>query len=139
MSKKKHGGFELTDKQKSEIAQLELASLAAQAKRVEILRKAARESGVTAESLDELRTENGQPFVEVGRVYGGYRQAVSLGERAYFCRPQYMPEGPGCDWVIGEPVERQYDEIGVLAGSAGTRYYCRICGQQIGEFAMKHS
>ena len=49
---KKAGDFDLTEEQKREMAELELELYAAQERRIEIIRKAARIAGVTAEKLE---------------------------------------------------------------------------------------
>ncbi|MCX9010886.1 MAG: hypothetical protein OIN66_07175 [Candidatus Methanoperedens sp.] len=147
MSKKGHSDFKLTDEQKREMARLEAASYIAQTKRIKIIRGVARALEITAKSLDDLRSEDGRLFIEIENAYGGYRQAICRTEdrskapdqHAYFCQELYMPKGFGCDWVIGEPTQQDYNEIGFLCGSAGVRYFCRICGKEIGKVATMHS
>ncbi len=113
------------------------------------LREAARAEKRTANTLEELQSECGAPFVDQGKDYRGYQEAVALkegtsplsAERAYLCAFESFITGKqvaGCGWVKGNPFSQPYDEHGPLAGSAGTRYFCRICTLQIGEDATKH-
>lgn len=50
---------------------------------------------------------------------------LSLASKAYDC--------PSCGIVLGEYEKQDYNEISCLAGTAGVRYYCRICDSQLGE------
>ncbi len=122
------------------------AAFAIQRKKILYLREVARKKGITAEKLEDLKSESGKPFVEEKRKghWGhDYRRAVvtedksfgpHIAETAYLCQGIYSKEDPdSCGWVIGDPIEEKYDEIEVLSGSRGTRYYCGICGKQIGE------
>lgn len=115
-----------------------------QAQDTEFLRTAARRLGWTADTLEDLRSEAGNPFVEEPQ-YGRerVRRAREQGgdeyneEWAYLCVNPYawgFADPPkGCGWVRGVPDERPYDDIGMLSGSAGTKDYCRICGGLVGE------
>jgi len=52
-------------------------------------------------------------------------------------RNKQLEEYVHCDvcklYVRGEPREQRYNELGPLCGSAGTRYYCNFCNNQIGD------
>ena len=123
----------------------DLAAFEMQTKKILYLREIARKKGITAEKIEDLKSESGKPFVEEKpKGYWGheYRRAVIAEEKtfgphvetAYLCQGIYVKDDPdSCGWVIGSPIEKKYDEIQVLSGSRGTRYYCRICGKQIGE------
>lgn len=110
----------------------------------EFLRQAARRLGWSTEALDELRSEAGNRFVEQPQ-YSAHRvrTAKEEGAEEFFEEWAYLCASPlawaheepvtGCGWVRGVPDERSYDNIGLLAGSTGTRDYCRVCGALIGE------
>lgn len=124
----------------------------AQDAQLEVIRRLARERGLVADDLSDLRSASGEPFVEPIDdrrqgfheppviVYsitvndearrGGMFVSISAGECAYLCTPVF--EGYGCGWVCGKPRRESYDEVGPLAGSAGTRYRCVICGLHVG-------
>ena len=113
-------------------------------KKLDLIRSSARRQGLTSDNLNDLRSENGNPFIEekVGdKGFGrnGYRIAVTkkeagkIRETAYLCRNS---EGDGCGWVRGNPRIENYNDIGVLSGSAGVNYYCKICGRFIGKEAL---
>lgn len=114
------------------------------------LRELARQKGLSALKLEDLKSECGKPFVEeTGR--GSFQIALAKDETkaghyefAYLCASQYEnPSGvvnkDTCGWVKGAPREELYDDIGPLCGSAGTRYYCIICGKMVGEFRERVS
>lgn len=139
----------LTDTDRGTLAGLDVEIASIQHKKILLLRKAARESGLTAPSLEELRSKSGKPFQELKRHSDySYRKAVVrrntkpvnfIEESAYLCQPMYaemMPKGmiEECDWVKGNPAREVYDNIGPLSGSAGTEYYCKICGTLIGRY-----
>ncbi len=142
------------------VKELDSAILVARVVKIDYLRKIAREKGVTAPTLIELKSENGGLFKEKKEKSNGgcwgyaYKKAVALPpplktpgaiislspETAYLCCGIYSnKDSDTCGWVKGDPVEREYDEIGPLSGSAGTRFYCRICGKMIGEKQTKVS
>jgi len=115
-----------------------------------LLRKAARKKGIIAQNLADLKSEKGEPFREeksAGLQWGdGYQKAFAGSgikmETAYFCKETQLftnPADEGCGWVKGTPIEKKYNEIGPLSGSAGERFYCRICRQQIGEVITMRS
>lgn len=107
------------------------------------LRDAAYRLGLAAKSLEELRSDAGNGFVEIEERYRRHdvrRAREENAERhkdewAYLCANPYSfgrEDQIGCGWVKGIPDQRAYDNIGSLAGSAGTEDYCRICGALIG-------
>jgi len=59
-------------------------------------------------------------------VYG-----CGCGEQAYSCR--------NCDYVPGTPEETKFDTIEALSGSRGTKYSCRICGDELGKLVTEES
>jgi len=141
----------LNGKEKKVLAGLNLEASAILRKRTLYLREVARRKGMTSATLEGLKSKSGKPFVEekTKRSWGrDYRQATIMGdslaglpplavETAYLCHSPYSKEDPdSCGWVKGRPVEQEYDDISFLSGSAGTRYYCKICGKQIGEHRM---
>lgn len=142
LDEKEQQGLIVFDAQLSEI----------QRKKVLYLREIAKRKGLTAPTLEELKSKNGEPFVEVKstRTSGrDYREAAAkkeikfpgikskrfeLEEQAYLCHDMFSKKDTdSCGWVRGAPVEREYDNIGFLSGSAGVRFYCKICGKMIGE------
>ncbi|OGZ24341.1 MAG: hypothetical protein A2896_01765 [Candidatus Nealsonbacteria bacterium RIFCSPLOWO2_01_FULL_43_32] len=123
--------------------------LATMKEKAQFLREVARRQGLIAPTLKELKSESGKPFVERKikgiRRGGDYRRAVVedllMGrirtvEIAYLCQSQPFliklakrkKDKDGCGWVKGRPVEKPYDNIGVLSGS----YHCRVCDKEIG-------
>lgn len=60
--------------------------------------------------------------------------------QAYLCKSRHSlffkdtnDDSDTCGWVLGRPTEKPFNTIKILSGSAGTNYYCRICGKRIGE------
>jgi hypothetical protein len=107
-------------------------------------REEAIKNGEAAINLKDLRTIEGLSFKEIkepqwdvfssvcklfriARAVGTTRkiQEILPKNQAYFC--PY-----GCNWVRGSPGVAEYNERGMLAGSAGTKYSCRICGALLG-------
>lgn len=135
--------MELTAEEQTTLAVLDQSLNFFLSAKLKFLREAHGNRGEIATTLEGLKSKRGRPFVPMERFPGRrYTQAVvqveapfSLAvETAYLCKGIYQEEDPdSCGWVKGEPNERSYDDIGVLSGSAGHRYYCRICGKQIGE------
>ncbi|MEX1063878.1 MAG: hypothetical protein WD898_00930 [Candidatus Paceibacterota bacterium] len=133
----------LTEGDKKELAQLEAKKSELDQERIKIIRKAAIKGGLAANNLEDLKSESGHPFIEEdGRA--SYKRAVAKGkiilpEMAYLCQSEYAPivEGTSgekedtCGWVKGEPLEKSYDEIGPLSGSAGSELFCKICGKRL--------
>ncbi len=140
----------LDEKEKETLVAFDLEMLAIQKKKIAYLREIAREKGITASNLEDLKSESGESFREEksdNRTWGHeYRSAVVLrapggsphiAEMAYLCHSPYLKDDPdSCGWVKGIPVEKEYNDIGFLSGSAGVRYYCKICGKQIGEHRL---
>lgn len=143
----------LDEKESGIVSGFDAAILIAQLKKRLYLREIARKKGIIAEKLEDLKSECGRPFLEEKGIGDCKRAVVKkdttfgplknfsplTGETAYLCQDMYSifskentPDG--CGWVKGKPYEKKYDEIGVLSGSRGIRYYCRICGKQIGEY-----
>ena len=47
---------------------------------------------------------------------------------------------PSCGGIVkGEVVRRRYDDLRSHSGNAGTRYSCRECGTQLGDWVIMHS
>jgi len=133
----------LTKEQKKELAAIEAIIEDVLKKRTDYLRGVARAQGLTAATLAELKSESGLPFVEE-RQSGGVKIAVVkettiagsiVIEAAYLCRSFYerQKDTDTCGWVKGQPREQSYNSIGPLSGSAGTLFFCHLCGKQIGE------
>ena len=137
--------FELTEEERRELADLESKIGEFKRQKVSKLRELARQKGVSALKLEDLKSECGKPFVEETDC-GSFQMVIVKDEArighyefAYRCASQYENLfGAGnkdtCGWVKGAPREEPYDNIGPLCGSAGTRYYCIICGKMVGEF-----
>jgi len=139
----------LTEKEKEEIRQLDLKIAAAQLKRASYLRDVFRSRGLIAPTLEELKSDSGEPFIREERIRDvwGYdyekasaikktRVGLLVKERAYLCREMFDEKDGdpnGCGWVKGEPSPVLYNNISLLSGSAGTEYYCQLCGKKIGE------
>jgi len=131
----------LNEEEKKKVQSFDLEILKVQKEKIEYLRSLAREKDITAACLKDLKSESGSPFIELQRERKGYeyREAKSSDktEVAYLCCGMYIKEDKdSCGWVKGRPKEQEYDEIGVIAGSAGIRYYCKICGKEIGELQI---
>jgi len=135
--------LQLNDADRLELGSIDVLAILAQCRKVEFLRKRAREQCLTAEKLEDLRSKSGQPFVEDDekKTFRDYRTAATQEDEyevAYLCRFMYieelgLTEGSGCGWVKGEPLGKPYDDMGPLCGSKGYRQYCKICGDKIGE------
>ena len=114
------------------------------------LRKIAKEKGIIAPILEDLKSSSGKPFLEKAQESREmYRKAVvlkpiearhrfpslNISETAFFCHSIYLLQNDedSCGWVKGDPIKEKYNEIGLLSGSAGVRYYCPICGKLVGE------
>jgi len=141
----------LDEKESGTVSGFDATILIAQLKKRLYLREIAREKGIIAEKLEDLKSECGRPFLEEkGNSWQRHdckravvKKDATFGpltmETAYLCQDMYSifskEDTPdGCGWVKGKPHEKKYDEIGVLSGSRGIRYYCRICGKRIGEY-----
>lgn len=44
-----------------------------------------------------------------------------------------------CGIVVGKMVERRYDDLGPLCGSAGVEFVCNVCGKCLGRIAFTHA
>lgn len=114
------------------------------------LQRKARELGITAATLEELRSEKGnsyEPLERRGSSWRSLQTAVEQGverfdaERAYLCTTKNSwlsdedQKDYGCGWVRGIPRSETYDDLAghALAGSAGNRHYCQICGMMLAE------
>ena len=145
--------FALTDEEKTRLAKFEvpIANLSARiqwhlARRLRYLRQIAREKGIIAKKLKDLKTEDGYSFEESSPRKLDYRRirqarAVGLPERLQrypFLYPRYKAYfcDQGCSWVRGVPGEKKYDDIGPLCGSAGIEYHCVICEGYLGQAAL---
>lgn len=112
--------------------------------RTEYIREQARALGLTASDLSDLRSETGRGFAEetqYGGLYDGLRTALEQSDDRMFSRQQAYWCGmrgfnqelhEGCGWVIGVPIQKPYDTIGLLSGSRGVEFYCRVCGRLLG-------
>ncbi len=134
----------LNEDEKAELAKLNREIARLQTERISKLREFARQKGITAARLEDLKSECGQPFIEDESGFS-YRRATAKGEGkshreleiAYLCASPYLMKGEDeytCGWVKGNVIRKKYDEIGLMSGSAGTRYFCKICGKQVAEF-----
>jgi hypothetical protein len=131
--------LKLNKEEQAELAEIntELASLGH--KKLQIIRSAAKRQGIAADKLSDLKSESGRPFVEE-KIEKTFKLAVvrkesEILEVAYLC---FEPQN-GCGWVKGNPEYKNYDDIGFLSGSAGTEYYCKICGKTLGRKIYKRS
>jgi hypothetical protein len=137
--------LKLGKKEQAEMAALNAKMGELSAKKLDLIRDSARRQGLIADKLQDLKSESGNPFIEEkprSKGFGGegYRIAVVKGkfgnaeEAAYLCEEMYSfgKDSSGCGWVRGNPRTENYDDIGVLSGSAGVNYYCKICGRLIG-------
>ena len=133
----------LNEEEKKMLGSLNLHVSATKKRQVALIREAAKREGVIAQNLEDLKSQKGEPFREeksVGLQWGHACQKAFAGsgmamEEAYLCKGMYSKEtdADGCGWVKGTPIEKKYDDIGILSGSRGTRCYCRICLNLIGE------
>jgi hypothetical protein len=138
--------FSMTDEERVEIAVFDSAIAQAGTQRVKKMRELAWKKGAAALKLEDLKPKCGVPF-GLGRPHCGYQRAQAFTlesiepEMAYLCTSQYNPEPDSdtCGWVKGEPRQSNYDNLGPLSGSAGARFYCRICNKQLSEYATMFS
>lgn len=132
------------------ILELNQAVGKAEEQKINYLRAKAIELGFAATELKDLRSEKGRSFEEREKVphrWGELRKAHEVLESgedtykqewAYFCgfTDSFGKQEKihiGCGWVRGWPKDQEYDDIGVLSGSAGIRFSCQICGMKVGE------
>jgi len=145
----------LSDAEKKIVSGFDSNIAAIMQDKIFFIRDAARRKGIISANLKKLQSKSGKPFVrerKKGRWdYDDYARATvkersslpgfppTVVEVAYLCRPMnslFSPRGKklhGCGWVKGIPTEKKYNDLGPLSGSAGIKYYCRICGELIGE------
>jgi hypothetical protein len=138
----------LTGKEKKTMAGFETQISAICQQKLDFLRGAARKKGITAATLDDLKSKSGEPFVEEKEKKGwghDYRMATVTAdspitgkplvtETAYLCCDMFSNnDSGGCGWVKGQPIQRAYNDIGFLSGSAGYNISCKICGKLIGQ------
>lgn len=117
-----------------------------------------RKDGVIAEKLEDLKSKNGAPFVEItdmGMIYR-YRNARSgnfrdlSAEAAYYCESNFeriarqtkdfsWGSYHGCGWVKGSPREEKYNEISFMTGAEGVRFHCCLCGKMLTDFKISMS
>ena len=133
----------LGDKEMERLESFDMEILIIKQKKKDYLREIAKNKGLIAEKLEDLKSENGKPFEEIKKKDSSsrynttdYRKAVAFPlETAYLCHAMFIKDDPdSCGWVKGEPHAKEYNTLGPLSGSAGIRYYCRICGKQIAEY-----
>jgi hypothetical protein len=129
----------------AELSGLNSRASAIEQERVTLLRQKAQELGLAAADLNELRSSRGNSFLAEEGDRASFKRAVEQGvdrfqaERAYLCAYPWFGSidlaVDSCGWVVGSPLENRYDELRPerLAGSAGVRHYCRVCGQLVGE------
>jgi hypothetical protein len=135
--------FELTEEEKQELAVFTSVISELQRRKLAKLREFARQKGVAALELKDLKSGCGEPFIEE-KCHSNYQRAAAKGkagspsiEFAYRCawkRELFPGSENTCGWVRGEPREEGYDNLGLLSGSAGRRFYCKICDKMLGEF-----
>jgi hypothetical protein len=115
----------------------EIASL--EHKKLQLVRSAAKRQGIIADKLSDLKSESGQPFVEEEneKIFklAMVKKGSEILEIAYLCLNPHN----SCGWVKGNPEYKNYDDIGFLSGSAGTEYYCKICGKFLGKKVYRRS
>lgn len=145
-TQKEKNPFEMTENDKAELAIINKIISEAQAAKITKLRELACKNGAAALKLEDLKSESGKTFVDKGKEFG-CRSAVVLDislalESAYLCISEYVNEADNtdtCGWVKGAPRQENYNNIGPLSGSAGTRFYCRICNKQLSKYATMFS
>jgi hypothetical protein len=138
--------FEMTDVERTEITVFDSVIAQAKKQKLQKIRELAWKKGVAALKLEDLKSNCGVPFTERD-LYFGYKIGAAMNELtqepelAYLCTSQYNPEPDSdtCGWVKGEPRQANYDNIGPLSGSAGARFYCRICNKKLSEYATMFS
>jgi len=138
----------LSKERKAELADISSKMESLQQKKIDLLREIGREQGIIASSLEELKSTNGQPFVEKKSTERYRNASVTSGnvkmfpgieiEHAYLC-PGTEGLDNGCGWVKGVPKRKEYNDIGALSGSSGINFHCRICGSQIAQIVLMRS
>jgi len=84
--------------------------------RVVKIRERAREEGIIADKLQDLKDEDGNPFTEDSEYYWCYS----------------FSSGHGCGFVKGSPIKERFSNLCFLGGSTGWDFHCRVCWQKIG-------
>ncbi|MBD3208010.1 MAG: hypothetical protein GF370_00965 [Candidatus Nealsonbacteria bacterium] len=79
-------------------------------------RERARENGIIAEKLKDLKDEDGNSFTEDSGYYWCYS----------------FSSGHGCGFVKGSPIKEKFNNLNFFSSSVGWDFYCRVCGQKIG-------
>lgn len=132
--------LELDKNEKSELDNFDIAIMLAECDKIVRVREIARQKGLTAASLEDLKSESGELFVEIDRqktdhcLYHTASTKEKKNEIAYLCCSMYIDDSKtGCGWVKGSPTKFPYDEMGPMCGSKGYRHFCKICGKKIGE------
>lgn len=129
---------------RNELGIIESQIAALQFEKKALLRKVAQKQGLSAEKLEDLESECGEPFIAEKNINLKSFDRASAGkedrETAYFCGRSLFHDKvmEGCGWVKGEPNTNSYNDIGPLSGSAGTVYYCRICGDEVGRVTIRN-
>lgn len=134
----------LNDDERRELAGFDVEISKLRQQKISRLRELAMQKGISALKLEDLKPECGKPFVEEARRDSGYKRAIVRDETrslypelAYLCASErdihFENKEDTCGWVRGEAREERYNNIGPPRGSAGIRYYCKICGKMVGE------
>jgi len=160
--------FKYSDDLRKELNLIDAQITNLQAEKKFLKRKAARKSGLTAEKLENLKSESGLLFIEDEyekysqtlkkeppdktreRVFPychGYEQkkiktastTKHRKETAYFCGTGFPENADGCGWVIGAPNSEEFNTLATLSGSVGVNHYCHICGNKVGELTWSNS
>lgn len=123
--------FEFNEGDREEMAGFDRAIDRIQRQKILRLRELAWRKGAAALKLENLKSESGEPFIKE-EGYFCFQKAIAGNkthcvEFAYLCSSMY-DNAKICGWVKGKPTRKPYDDIGPMCGSAGVRYYCRICG-----------
>lgn len=121
------------------------------------------EEGKVVRSIDDLvcKKHPEADFIVVGKIPYGYYFEYEI----YLCEECITPEikqklksdpsqinrliildgislayqCPRCSIVIGEINIRKYNNIQALSGTAGNRFYCKLCDKQLGEHINRWS
>lgn len=113
---------------------------------IERRKELGKKAGLIFDSLSDLvcKEHPKSRFEEIKPTYGNYlgkiyackecgekHSALDIRTKAYDC--------PVCGIVLGEYEKRHHNDIGLLCGSEGDDYHCKICGTKIGEHYWKFS
>lgn len=116
--------FPLTDKENSELGEVNRQISLLLIKRMELIKKWGVEKGQIAQKLDDLKSKDGKPFKMDS--HNITKAATETGEEAYLC--ESLSNREGCGWVIGRPEEESSGADGPISMSGKTEY-CIVCGQ----------